>query len=196
MKNRIPYLYNVFNSFGCFTTTEIEYMLSQFEIKTYQKGAIVLDFGQINDKMYFIESGILREFSVRDQDEDQDQTITHWLMAENEFQYVADSFLDQTPSKFAIEVLEKAKIWIISKEKLDKLYEEFPQLNFIGRVLVEQNLKKHEAFIRALRMPREDRLEWFYTYHPELANRVHLKYIATYLNLTPQGLSRIRGKKK
>jgi hypothetical protein len=64
-----------------------------------------LDFGQINDKLYFIESGILREFSIIDQD----QTITHWLMAENEFQYVVDSFLKQMPSKCAIEVVENAK---------------------------------------------------------------------------------------
>ena len=119
MKKQIPYLHNLFNSFGCFATTEIEHILSQFEPKIYQKGAIVLDFGQINDKLYFIELGILREFSMKDQDQDQDQTITNWLMPENSFQYVADSFLDQTPSKFAIEVLEKAKLWIISKQKLD-----------------------------------------------------------------------------
>ncbi|GAB2617964.1 Crp/Fnr family transcriptional regulator [Emticicia sediminis] len=194
MKNKNPVLYNLFSSFGVFSSAEIEYILSYFEPKIYQKGAIVLDFGQINDKLYFIESGILREFSMKDQD--QDPTITNWVIPENNFQYVADSFLDQTPSKFAIEVLEKAKLWVISKEKLDELYEEFPQLNFIGRILVEQNLKKYETFIRALRMPREDRLEWFYEFHPELANRVHLKYIATYLNLTPQGLSRIRSKKK
>lgn len=192
MKKKNPVLYNLFSSFGVFSSDEIEQIISQFEPKTYQKGAVVLDFGEINDKLYFIESGILREFSMKDQD----QTITNWVIPENNFQYVADSFLDQTPSKFAIEVLEKSKLWVISKEKLDELYEEFPQLNFIGRILVEQNLKKYETFIRALRMPREDRLKWFYEFHPELANRVHLKYIATYLNLTPQGLSRIRSKKK
>ena len=123
MKTILPYLYNLFHSFDCFTTAEIEHILSQFEPKTYQKGVIVLDFGQINDKLYFIESGILREFSMKDQDQDQDQTITNWIMPENNFQYVADSFLDQTPSKFAIEVLEKAKLWVISKQKLDELYE-------------------------------------------------------------------------
>ena len=125
MKTTLLYLYNLFNSFGRFTTTEIEHILSQFEPKVCQEGTIVLDFGQINDNLYFIESGILREFSMKgdDQDQDQDQTITNWIMPENNFQYVSDSFLDQTPSKFAIEVLEKAKLWIISKQKLDKLYE-------------------------------------------------------------------------
>jgi CRP-like cAMP-binding protein len=193
-----PALYNLFSSFGVFSTAEIELIISQFEPKTYYKGKVILDFGELNDKLYFIELGILREFSMKDQyqyqDQDQDQTITHWLMAENDFQYVADSFIEEKPSTVAIDVLEKAKLWVISKEKLDKLYLEFPQLNFIGRVLLEQNTIKYEAFITALRQKKEARLEWFYKYHNGLINRVSLKYIATYLNMTPQALSRVRTK--
>lgn len=194
MKNKNPVLYNLFSSFGVFSSAEIEHILSQFESKIYQKGAVVLDFGEINDKLYFIESGILREFSMKDQDHDHDQTITHWLMAENDFQYVVDSFLEKKTSTVAIDVLEKAKLWVISKEKLDKLYLECPQLNFIGRKLLEQNTVKYEAFITALRQKKEARLEWFYKYHNGMINRVPLKYIATYLNMTPQALSRVRTK--
>lgn len=84
MKNKNPVLYNLFSSFGVFSSAEIEYILSQFEYKTYKKGTVVLDFGEINDKLYFIKSGILRAISMEDQDHD--QTITHWLMAENDFQ--------------------------------------------------------------------------------------------------------------
>ena len=159
-------------------------------LKPIKKGAVVLDIGEMNDKLYFIESGILREFSMKGQDE----SITHWLMTENAFQYVADSFLEEKPSTVAIDVLEKAKLWVISKEKIDKLYLECPQLNFIGRILLEQNTIKYEAFITALRQKKEARLEWFYKYHEGLINRVPLKYIATYLNMTPQALSRVRTK--
>ncbi len=190
MKNKNPVLYNLFSSFGVFSSAEIEHIISQFEPKIYLKGAVVLDFGEMNDKLYFIESGILREYSMKDQD----QTITHWLMAENDFQYVADSFLEEKPSTVAIGVLEKAKLWVISKEKLNKLYLECPQLNFTGRILLEQNTIKYEAFITALRQKKEVRLEWFYKYHKGLINRVPLKHIATYLNMTPQALSRIRTK--
>lgn len=67
MKNENPVLYNLFTSFGVFSSTEVEQIISQFEPKTYQKSAIVLDFGEMNDKLYFIESGIRREFSMKDQ---------------------------------------------------------------------------------------------------------------------------------
>ena len=60
---------SLFSSFGVFPATEIEQIISQFEPKIYQKSAVVLDFGETNDKLYFIESGILREFSMQ---EDQD----------------------------------------------------------------------------------------------------------------------------
>jgi CRP-like cAMP-binding protein len=185
-----PVLYNLFSSFGIFSTAEIEQIISQFETKTYHKGKVILNFGEINDKLYFIESGILREFSMQDQD----QTITHWLVAENNFQYVADSFLEEKPSKVAIDVLENAKLWVISKEKLDKIYLEFPQLNFMSRILLERINKKYEALISALRQNKEARLEWFYKYHKGLINHVALKHIASYLNMTPQALSRIRTK--
>lgn len=66
MKNKNPVLYNLVSSFGVFSSVEIEQIISQFEPKTYQKSALVLDFGEMNDKLYFIESGILRAFSMED----------------------------------------------------------------------------------------------------------------------------------
>lgn len=115
-------------------------------------------------------------------------------MAENEFQYVADSFLDQIPSTVAIDVLENAKVWTITKQKLDKLYEEYPQLNIISKKLLERNIIKYEAFIVALRQKRDKRIEWYNKYHRGLANRVRYKHIATYLNIPPEEFSRIRTK--
>lgn len=67
MKNKNPVLYNLFISFGVFSSAEIDHILSQFESKIFKKGAVVLDFGEMNDKLYFIESGIRREFSIKDQ---------------------------------------------------------------------------------------------------------------------------------
>ena len=146
--------------------------------------------------MYFIELGMLREFSYQEQeqdlDENEDQTITHWLMSENNFVYLVESFLDQKPSTTALEVIEKAKLWVISKQNIDKLYIEFPQMNLVGRLIVEQKLKKYEIYIGMLRQSPEARLDWFYHFHPEIANRVPQKYIATYLNITPSTLSRVR----
>jgi CRP-like cAMP-binding protein len=196
MKHATTTLYQLFESFGVFTSAEIEQTLQYFEYKIYTKETIIVDIGQVNDKMYFIENGMLREFSYQDkeqhEEQDEEQTITHWLMSENNFVYLVESFLDQKPSTTALEVIEKAKLWVISKQNIDKLYIEFPQMNLVGRLMVEQKLKKYEIYIGMLRQSPEARLDWFYHFHPEFANRVPLKYIATYLNITPSTLSRVR----
>jgi CRP-like cAMP-binding protein len=192
MKHATTTLYQLYESFGVFTSAEIEQTLQYFEYKSYTKGTIIVNIGQVNDKMYFIENGMLREFSYQDEEQDEEQTFTHRLMYENNFVYLVESFLDQKPSTTALEVIEKAKLWVISKQNIDKLYIEFPQMNLVGRLIVEQNLKKYERYIGMLRQSPEARLDWFYHFHPELANRVPQKYIATYLNITPSTLSRVR----
>ena len=190
MKYQTISLYKLFDSFGVFNTTEIEQILQCFEPKSYTKGTIIVDIRQVNDKMYFIEKGMLREFSYQDQD----NTISHWLMSENDFVYLVESFLEQKPSKIALEVIENAKLWVISKQNMDKLYLDFPHLNLIGRLTGEKYLKKYKIYIGMLRQSPKARLDWFYDFHPELANRVPLKYVATYLNITPSTLSRVRAK--
>lgn len=188
MKHATTTLYQLFESFGVFTSAEIEQTLQYFEYKSYTKGTIIVDIGQVNDKTYFIENGMLRAFSYQDKE----QTITHRLMSENNFVYLVESFLDQKPSAIALEVIEKAKLWMISKLNIDKLYIDFPQMNLVGRLMVEQKLKIYEIYIGMLRQSPIERLDWFYNFHQEFANRVPLKYIATYLNMTPSTLSRVR----
>jgi len=192
MKHATTTLYQLYESFGVFTSAEIEQTLQYFEYKSYTKGTIIVNIGQVNDKMYFIENGMLREFSYQDEEQDEEQTFTHRLMSENDFVYLVESFLDQKPSTTALEVIEKAKLWVISKQNIDKLYIEFPQMNLVGSLIVEQKLKKYEIYIGMLRQSPEARLDWFYHFHPEIANRVPQKYIATYLNITPSTLSRVR----
>ncbi|WP_394993187.1 Crp/Fnr family transcriptional regulator [Emticicia sp.] len=137
MKYQTISLYQLFDSFGVFNTTEIEQILQCFEPKSYTKGTIIADIRQVNDKMYFIEKGMLREFSYQDQD----NTISHWLMSENDFVYLVESFFEKKPSEIALEVIENAKLWVISKQNMDKLYLDFPHLNLIGRLTGEKSQK-------------------------------------------------------
>jgi CRP-like cAMP-binding protein len=185
-------IYQFFASFGLLSDAELKQIVDLFKPKVYDEGTIVANIGEIYDKLYYIEEGIIREFSYQDQD----NTITHWLMSENNFEYIVESFLDQKPSQTAIEIIsKKAKLWAISKTDIEKLYVEIPQLNLIGRLMTEQYLAKYEAFIRMLRHSPEKRLAWYDTYHKDLGNRVMLKYVASYLQIHSVTLSKHRSKK-
>lgn len=187
-------LYELFNNFGLLTETEITLILSYFKPKSHKAGTILVNFGEINDKLYFIEKGILREFLEQEQEQEQDSTITHWLVPENNFEYLVDSFLEQKPSEIALEVIEDAKLWYITKTNIDKLYVEFPQLNVIGRVLLEENLKKYERYNAMIRQNSESRWKWFNNNYAGLANRVSVRHIATFLHMHRVTLSKIRSK--
>ena len=150
-------LHHLFNSLGLLTGAEITHILSNFKPNSHKTGTILVNFGEINDKLYFIEKGILREFSEQEQEQEQDNTVTHWFVPENNFEYLVDSFLGQKPSDIALEVIEDAKLWYITKTDIDKLYVEFPQLNVIGRILLEENLKKYERYNAMIRQDSESR---------------------------------------
>lgn len=183
--------YELFNSLGLLTEAEIAHILSHFKPKSHKIGTILVNFGEINDKLYFIEKGILREFS----EQEQDNTITHWLIPENNFEYLVDSFLEQKPSDITLEVIEDAQLWYITKANIDKLYIEFPQLNVIGRVLLEENLKKYERYNAIIRKSPENRWKWFNDNYAGLANRVSVRHIATFLHMHRVTLSKIRSKR-
>ena len=183
-------LHKRFNSFGLLTEAEITHTLSYFKPKSYKTGKILVNFGEINDKLYFIEKGILREFS----EQEQDNTIMHWLMPENNFEYLVDSFWEQKPSDIALEVIEDAKLWEITKTDIDKLYIKFPQLNVIGRILLEENLKKYERYNAMIRQDSESRWKWFNDNYAGLANRVSVRHIATFLHMHRVTLSKVRSK--
>ena len=187
-------LYVLFDYFGLLSEAEIALIITHFKPKSYKRGTILVNFGEINDKLYFIEQGMLREFSEQEQEQEQDNTVTHWLMPENNFEYIVDSFLDNKPSEAALEAIEDVKLWEIKKVDIEKLYQTIPWLGLIGKLMTEQYLKKYEAFVRMLRLSTEERVEWYYSYHKELANRVPLNYLATYLQMTPSTLSKIRKK--
>lgn len=189
-------LHHLFNSLGLLTGAEITHILSHFKPKSYQIGTILVNFGEINDKLYFIEKGILREFSEQEQEQEQepDNTVTHWFVPENNFEYLVDSFLGQKPSDIALEVIEDAKLWEITKTDIGKLYVEFPQLNVIGRILLEENLKKYERYNAMIRQNPENRWKWFNDNYAGLANRVSVRHIATFLHMHRVTLSKVRSK--
>ncbi len=193
MNQKSEMLTGIFTSFGVLTPKEVKHIVSLFSKEEHKSGSVILNVGDVNEYFYFIEKGILREFAPS-KDELNPESDTHWIMPENNFTYIVSSFMEQVPSKIAIEAIDNTILWKIHKNEMDKLYFEFPQLNIIGRIMTEAYLQKYESYIIMMRDNSETRYKWFCEYHPELANRIPLKYIASYLNIRPETLSRIRKK--
>lgn len=178
--------------FTAFSETDLLILSQYFKPISYDKDTIILDIGEINDKLYFVEEGVLQEFSYHEEE----QTNTHWLMPEGSFVYSTVSFINEVPTEMGIKAIEKVKLLYITKPDLQIIYEKVPQMERVGRLVTEQTLTEYEKFLLLIRYrSSEEKLAWFEETFPTLVNRVPQKYIASYLNIRPETLSRVRSKR-
>jgi len=144
--------------------------------------------GEVNDNLYFVEAGVLRAFYYHGTEE-----LTSWMVAEGAFAYSVQSFLRQIPSLEGIQTWEPCRLRVLSREGLHQLLTQYPELNAVMRQLTEQYLLRYDTRVHSLRgMTPLERWERFQVQYPELCGRVALKYIASYIDITPSTLSRVR----
>lgn len=166
------------------------HMFSQrLEEKHFDKSEMLLRQGDIEKYLTFIVSGSARMFTF-------DRNMNEFSVgfsSENSFCSSYSSFITQKPSLISIEALEPLKVYRMSFENLQYLYQNSHTGERLGRINAELYLAhKEEREIMLLTMNASERYLHLINKHPKLLNLVKLEHIATYLGITPQSLSRIR----
>jgi CRP/FNR family transcriptional regulator, anaerobic regulatory protein len=156
--------------------------------KDLSKKELLLKAGHICQHIYFIQRGLLRCFYYRC-----DVEICSWFMREGDVIVSVESFFKQTVSYESIQALEDCELYYIGYKELQEIYHSFPEFNFIARVLTEKYYCLSEQRLYSIRMMRAiERYEYLLEHHPELVLRVPAKYLASYLGITPEMLSKIK----
>lgn len=164
------------------------YFSNKLEKINLKKKSILLDVGHVEGNLYFISKGIVRQFIPKDEND-----ITFGFLFENEFVTAYDSFLTQKPSLYSLETLTEVTLWRISKESLEDVFDNTLSGNIIGRKMAEEMfLIKSKRELSFLSKTAEERYLDLFKERPELLKLIPLKQIASYIGVTPQGLSRIR----
>ncbi len=170
---------------------EEQILLSAFEPLTLKKKKDLLVPGDTCKYIYFITEGSFRSYFV------DKKGVEHIYQLRLDNSYISDleSFFSQRPSKYYIESLEDSKLLRISFERLEQLYTEVPAIERYFRILFQK------AYINALERLNAtmwdsavDRYNELLREHKDIFQRVPLVYIASYLGITPESLSRIRKK--
>ncbi|MCC3159075.1 Crp/Fnr family transcriptional regulator [Hymenobacter sp. 15J16-1T3B] len=144
--------------------------------------------GQVANRIYFVESGLARGYYLHEGRE-----ANTWFMREGDFLISIVSFLTRTVSQEFMELLEDSVLYSVSYEQLQQLYRDFPEFNYVGRLLTEHYYVLSEQRTQQLRLLRaEQRYEQLVRAFPEVLQRVPLKHLASYLGVTPETISRIR----
>jgi len=158
--------------------------------RTFAKKKLLLDIDNVENYISFIEKGIVRFLIPK---EDKKKEITFGFCFVNEFVSAYDSFLTQMSSTYQIEALTDTIIWSISYIDLQEVYSKTHIGNLIGRLSSERLfLIKSKREQSLLNETAEQLYLNLFTERPNLIKKIPLKYIASYIGVTPQALSRIR----
>ncbi|RZL49582.1 MAG: Crp/Fnr family transcriptional regulator [Pedobacter sp.] len=182
-------LLNVFNSIYQLNDEIQEAIANESEIVHVKKKTRLLNAGEISNTIYFINKGAARVYYLN-----KDGTeITSWFLFENELLISVYSFFTGLPGFEYLETLEDCTFVALKREKLNKLYEKYLEMNFIGRKLTEYYYIRNEKQANELRMlTAKQRYQELLITNPKLLNRVSLGHIASYLGISQETLSRIR----
>jgi len=164
-------------------------ILSAFEPRTFKEGETLFKGGKVCREMFFILSGVLRIVMVNDKGVD----VTHFFLAENRLCTILNSFNNEVPAEESIQAACDTEVLAISRERLFELYKRLPYLqDLITRITQQSLLDKIGIRNAYLGEDSAARYRLFLSTQPDIARRVSLKDVASYLGITPQSLSRIR----
>ncbi len=170
-------------------------IINSIKRETFKRREFLLSPDAVSNKIYFVESGLARGFYLKETPNEA-KDITTWLMKENEFIISIVSFYSRQPSYEYIEALEDITAWSISYERIQQLYQSFPEFNAVGRVLTEKYYVQSERRSYYLRtQTAEERLRSLLSDFPTIFGRVKHHHVASLLGIKPETLSRAMKKK-
>ena len=169
---------------------------SKLKTKTYQKGEIIHNIGDVYGHLMFINYGLARGYIIDENGKDVTWSIffndknahaTNLLVVDYE------SFLNRSESKLEIVALEETQIVMTEHKDIEFIYNHTKKGDRIGRLLAQEAyIYLHNFIIRRQTTTAKERFEAFVEETPHLLNKVPQYHIATLLGITPQHLSRLK----
>jgi CRP-like cAMP-binding protein len=168
-----------------------EDMMQVFEkatFKEYNKGDLIISEGKVENYLYFVVEGMARTFFYKEEKE----TSLDFFFAGGFFSSY-ESFLERKPSRLNIEALTPLITMRMNYNALQELYVKNPKLQQIGRIITEELFRRLSERVQdLLSLSASERYQKLLEAQPEYVQHIPLKYLASYLNVTPESLSRIR----
>lgn len=170
----------------------IEALVPFLTQKSFVRKEFLVRQGNVSNELHFIISGCVREYF---EDADANE-INTWFGFENAIAVSTYSFFSQKPSLTHIQALEDTSTIVINHEDLQKLFNQFHEIERLGRLLAEQYLVQIEEMKIILQtLSAKQRYEYLLQNKPEFIKRIPLKYLASFLGIKLETLSRVRGQK-
>lgn len=169
----------------------MEAVLSRIVMEEYNKRDLIVKEGEICNKWFFITEGLVRLFYVKN-----DVEVTDLLAPEGWAFPIFESYYGGKPAMANVEALEHCCIFSLDKEVLTNLQREYPEIALITRVILKRFLIYTQHRVDSLLFETaEEKYDRLLNNIPKILLRAPSIYVASYLGVTPETLSRVRAKK-
>jgi CRP-like cAMP-binding protein len=165
-------------------------LVPRFKSHTILKGEKLLLEGELVKGIWLLANGITRSYFVRNK-----QEVTTWIATEGSPFTNYRSLVMRVPSLETIEAIEDSFVIFLSAEDVQFMYESYTEFNIIGRKIAENYFIDYDyRLISIMYSTAEDKFRDLMNTRPDLFNRVPIKYLASFLDMSPETLSRMRKK--
>jgi len=177
-------------SFHLLTEDEINTFISMAETCDLERGEYFIRDGNICNVVAFVESGILRSFYTTPEGEE----MTYCISFQNSFMTAYSSFITGLPTMENVQAITPVRLLLLQKKDLDQISGSSTNwLKFAKLMAENEYLELEKRVFSYQRESARERYKNLLLTRPEYIGQIPLKYLASYLGITPRHLSRLRG---
>jgi CRP-like cAMP-binding protein len=174
--------------YSTMTHDELDTLESILVPMKFAKGEMILKEGQICRNIYYIEHGLVRQFYFKN-----DKEVTEHLGVDHTIFMCIESLFKEEPTHLQVQAIEPTLLYALPKARLEEVALHNVNIQILYRKILEESLIISQVHADLLRFESaQSRYKRMCKMSPQVVLRAPLVYIASYLQMTPETLSRVR----
>ncbi len=174
--------------YSTMTHDELDVLESILVPMKFAKGDMILKEGEVCRHIYFIDKGLIRQFYIKHGKE-----VTEHLGDDHSIFMCIESLFKEIPTQLQVEALEPCMIYALPKDQLERVALHNVNIQILYRKILEESLILSQVHADLVRFETaQDRYRRMCKLYPQVILRAPLLFIASYLQMTPETLSRVR----
>nr|MBP7472269.1 Crp/Fnr family transcriptional regulator [Prevotella sp.] len=174
--------------YSTMTHEELDTLQGIIKPLRYTKGEMILKEGEVCKNIYYIDKGLIRQFYFKNNKE-----VTEHLGVDRSIFMCIESLFKEEPTKLQVEALEATTLFALPKAELEHEAIKNVNIQMLYRKILEESLIISQVHADLIRFESaQNRYAKLCEISPQVVLRAPLVYIANYLQMTPETLSRVR----